>query len=141
MEDLREWLPDFGIAVEFRQASWMKPERRERVFQFLKGHGYAYVVVDEPQGLRSSVPPVVAVTAPLAMVRFHGHNKENWEKQGITTAEKFRYLYKPAELENWVPPIREMAASSQEVHAVMNNCYSDYSVRNAEDLYQLLASA
>ncbi|TME46528.1 MAG: DUF72 domain-containing protein, partial [Chloroflexi bacterium] len=31
MEDLREWLPDFGIAIEFRQASWLKPERRQRV--------------------------------------------------------------------------------------------------------------
>ena len=138
IEDLREWLPDFGIAIEFRHPSWLKAERRERVFDFLKGHGYTYVVVDEPQGLPSSVPPVVAVTAPLAMVRFHGRNRENWEKRSITAAERFRYLYKPEELKPWVPTIREMASRAQEVHAVMNNCYSDYAVRNAEDLEQLL---
>lgn len=139
MEDLREWLPDFGIAVEFRQASWLKDERRQRVMQFLKDHGFTYIVVDEPQGFPSSVPPVVAGTAPLAMVRFHGHNAANWEKKGITTAEKFRYLYKREELNAWVPKIRELAKGADEVHAVMNNCYSDYAVRNAEDLAELLA--
>jgi uncharacterized protein YecE (DUF72 family) len=138
MEDLREWLPDSGIAIEFRQVSWMKEDRRQRVLQFLKDHGFTYVAVDEPQGFASSVPPVVAVTAPLGMVRFHGRNRETWEKQGISTAEKFRYLYQPAELKPWVLNLREMAKSATEVHAIFNNCYSDYAVRNAEDLGQLL---
>jgi len=139
LEDLREWLPDFGIAIEFRQVLWMKDERRQRVLQFLKDHGFTYVVVDEPQGFASSVPPVVGVTAPLAMVRFHGRNKETWEKKGITTAEKFRYLYQPAELKAWVPNLRDMAKQATEVHAIFNNCYSDYAVRNAEDLAHLLS--
>ena len=139
MEDLREWLPDFRIAIEFRQVAWMKEERRERVLQFLKGHGFTYVAVDEPQGFSSSVPPVAAVTAPLAMVRFHGRNRDTWEKKGISTAEKFRYLYYRAELQAWVPNLRKMATEASEVHAVMNNCYADYSVRNAVDLAELLA--
>ena len=138
MEDLREWLPDFGIAIEFRQASWLKPERRQRVLDFLKGRGFTYVVVDEPQGFPSSVPPVAATTGPLGMVRFHGHNNENWKKRSITAAERFRYLYQSAELKPWVPTIREMAKGPQDVHAVMNNCYSDYAVRNAQDLADLL---
>jgi len=138
MEDLREWLPDFRIAIEFRQASWMKEERRQRVLKFLKDRKFTYVVVDEPQGFPSSVPPVVAVTAPLGMIRFHGHNRENWEKKGISTAEKFRYLYKTEELQTWVPRLRTMARESGEVHAVMNNCYSDYAVRNAADLAELI---
>lgn len=139
MEDIREWLPDFGIAIEFRQASWMKPERRQRVLDFLKGHGFTYVAVDEPQGFSSSVPPVSAATAPLAMVRFHGRNNETWEKKSITAAERFRYLYKPEELKPWVPKIEELTRASREVHAVMNNCYSDYAVRNAADLAELLS--
>ena len=139
MEDLREWLPDFGIAIEFRQVSWLKEERRERVLKFLKDHGFTYVVVDEPQGFASSVPPVVAVTAPLGMVRFHGRNRETWEKKGISTAEKFRYLYQPSELQAWVANLQEMAKPANEVHAIFNNCYSDYAVRNADDLTKLLA--
>jgi uncharacterized protein YecE (DUF72 family) len=139
MEDLREWLPDFGIAIEFRQASWMKEERRARVLKFLQDHGYTYVVVDEPQGFNSSVPPVVAVTAPLGMVRYHGRNIETWEKTGISTAEKFRYLYQQSELKPWVPNLRDMAKRATEVHAIFNNCYSDYAVRNADDLGELLS--
>ncbi len=138
MEDLREWLPDFRIAIEFRQGGWMKEGRRERVLGFLKDRGFTYVVVDEPQGFPSSVPPVVAATAPLAMVRFHGHNRENWERKGISAAEKFRYLYQPAELQQWVPSLKQMDSAADEVHAVMNNCYSDYAVRNAADLAGLL---
>ncbi len=139
MEDLREWLPDFGIAIEFRQVSWMKEERRQRVLQFLKDHGFTYVVVDEPQGFVSSVPPLVAVTAPLGMIRFHGRNRETWEKKGISTAEKFRYLYEPGELKAWVPNLRNMAKQATEVHAIFNNCYADYAVRNADDLTKLLS--
>jgi len=138
LEDLREWLPEFRIAVEFRQAAWMKEERRQRVFDFLRDRKLSYVAVDEPQGFASSLPPVPAVTAPLAMVRFHGRNRETWEKKGISTAEKFKYLYTPRELEEWVPRLRELAAAAQDVHVVMNNCYGDYAVRNAGDLASLL---
>src|SRR5919197_4144608 len=139
MEDLREWLPGFRIAVEFRQAAWMKEGRRDRVFQFLRDHGLAYVVVDEPQGFSSSVPAVVAATSKLAMVRFHGHNRETWERKGISTAEKFRYLYDRKELSFWVPQLHALAKQAGEVHAVMNNCYGDYAVRNAGDLAELLS--
>jgi uncharacterized protein YecE (DUF72 family) len=72
------------------------------------------------------------------MVRFHGHNNENWEKKGISTAEKFRYLYQPNELKAWVPKLQDMAKSATQVHAIFNNCYSDYAVRNAEELGELL---
>ncbi len=65
--------------------------------------GATYVVVDEPQGFKTSVPPVVAATSPdLAMIRFHGHNAENWEKRGLSAAERFRYLYSEDELREWV---------------------------------------
>ena len=57
MEDLREWVPDAAVAVEFRQQSWMNEVRRDRVLQFLKDHRLTYVGVDEPQGFTSSVPP------------------------------------------------------------------------------------
>ena len=140
MEDLREWLPEVPIAIEFRQQAWLNEVRRSRVLQFLQDRGLTYVVVDEPQGFSSSVPPVTAVTTPLAMVRFHGRNTETWEKKGITPAEKFRYLYEPAELAPWTARIRDLAEQAQEVHAVFNNCYGDYAVRNAQDLSELLAN-
>lgn len=131
-------LEDFQLAVEFRNGRWLDEENMSDTLDFLERHSLAYVCVDEPQGFKSSVPPVVAVTAPVAEVRFHGRNAENWEKKGISAAERFRYDYSKEELEEWVPRIETMAESADSVHALMNNCYSDYGIRSARGLGELL---
>lgn len=131
-------LEDFQLAVEFRNGRWLDEEHQSDTLDFLERHGLAYVCVDEPQGFRSSVPPVVAVTAPVAEVRFHGRNSENWEKKGINAAERFRYDYSAEELEEWVPRVRTLAESADSVHALMNNCYADYGIRSARLLADLL---
>ena len=138
LEDLPRRLPDLRLAVEFRHGSWLGDQDRDRTLDLLTSLGLTYVVVDEPQGFKTSVPPVVACTSDLAMVRFHGHNAENWQRKGITAAERFRYLYTRDELAHWVEPIRELDAQAQETHALMNNCYRDYGVHNAHDLGRLL---
>jgi uncharacterized protein YecE (DUF72 family) len=130
----------FRIAVEFRGGTWMEEDRRDRTLGLLEELGMTYVVVDEPQGFKSSVPPVVACTSnELAMIRFHGHNAETWEKPGLTAAERFRYLYDEEELRKWVEPARELASQAKQVHLLMNNCYEDYGVRNAGQIAGLLA--
>ena len=43
------------------------------------------------------------------------------------------------ELEELVAPIAEHASEARESHLLMNNCYRDYSVRNAAQLRDLLA--
>ncbi len=112
----------------------------ERTIALLAELGLAYVVVDEPQGFKTSVPPVVAATSPsLSMIRFHGHNTETWEKPGLTAAERFRYLYSEDELEKWVEPAKELAGKSRQLHVLMNNCYEDYGVRNAAQIADLIA--
>ena len=135
---LRSRLPDYRVAVEFRHGSWLSEGDAERTLSFLEEHGLTFVCVDEPQGFKTSVPPVVAATSDLALVRFHGHNRETWDKKGITAAERFKYLYSEEELSGWVGPIRDLAADVRETHVLMNNCYRDYGVRNAGDLARLL---
>jgi len=128
------------VALEFRGGFWMAEERQERTLGLLEELAFTYVGVDEPQGFPSSVPPVLATTNPdLAMVRFHGQNAETWEKQGLTAAERFRYLYSEDELRGWVPPLKELAGKAKQLHVLMNNCYSDYGVRNAAMMGRLLA--
>ena len=95
--------------------------------------------VDEPQGFPSSIPPVAEVTAPLAVVRFHGRNEENWKKPGLTAAERFDYLYSKHELAGWMPKIERLSEEADEVHLLMNNCYGDKAVRNAAELAEMLA--
>ncbi len=134
-------LEGFTVAVEFRNGRWLDEEHRDVTFEFLAEHRLVYVAVDEPQGFRSSVPPVVEVTnRGIAVVRFHGRNAETWEAKGISAAERFRYEYRPEELAEWVPRIRRLREDADRVHLVFNNCYADYGVRAALLFAELLAS-
>ena len=135
----RELLPDDTLAVEFRNRTWMEERNQQETLGFLRENGLAYVSVDEPQGFPSSIPPVAAATAPLAIVRFHGRNEENWKKPGLTAAERFDYLYSKPELAEWIPKIRKLEDEADEVQVLMNNCYGDKAVRNAADISAMLA--
>lgn len=142
LELCREMLPQRRLAVEFRQRSWLEERNAQETLTFLAQNDLSYVCVDEPQGFRSSIPPLTAVTNPaLSVVRFHGRNQENWEARGISAAERFRYLYGEQELAEWVPRIGEVSAQASETHVLFNNCYSDFGVRNAADLVQQLELA
>jgi uncharacterized protein YecE (DUF72 family) len=55
--------------------------------------------------------------------------------------ERFRYRYDEDELREWVPKAEHLAEGAREVHALMNNCYSDYAVTNAQQFTDLLSSA
>jgi uncharacterized protein YecE (DUF72 family) len=135
----QERLGDVQLAVELRNATWVNEKNAERTLRFLTDNHIPFVMVDAPQGTRSSIPPIVAVTsAELAVVRFHGRRTETWEKQGIPVVERFRYLYDRAELEEWVPRLQAAASETREMHVLMNNCYSNYGSTNARELAQLL---
>jgi uncharacterized protein YecE (DUF72 family) len=130
---------DLPIAVEFRHGSWFNEKNAERTVKFLQEHKIPYVAVDEPQGFKSSVPPVVVQTsADLAVFRFHGRNKENWEKKDITPAERFRYLYDQDELADWTSKIAAVAKEAKETHVIYNNCFSNYGTTNAREAARLL---
>ncbi|MET1232171.1 MAG: DUF72 domain-containing protein [Candidatus Limnocylindrales bacterium] len=140
IEEAAERLTGWRCAVEFRNGSWLNEKNAERTLSFLSDHDLAFVMVDEPQGFKSSVPPTVAVTSPdLAIVRFHGRNADTWEARGITPAERFRYLYDRDELQEWVPRIRQAATKARETFVLMNNCFSNYGTTNAREIAALLA--
>ncbi|HEY3195930.1 MAG TPA: DUF72 domain-containing protein [Candidatus Dormibacteraeota bacterium] len=131
---------ELPIAVEFRHGSWFNEKNAERSIKFLQDNKIPYVAVDEPQGFKSSVPPVVIQTSPdLAVFRFHGRNKESWEKKDITPAERFRYLYDEDELADWTPQIAAASKGTKETHVLYNNCFSNYGTTNAREMARLLA--
>ncbi|MBY8874633.1 DUF72 domain-containing protein [Micromonospora sp. PLK6-60] len=120
---------------EFRHASWFDGANQEETLAFLRRHELPFVCVDMPQGHRSSVPPVLAATADLAVVRFHGHS-DKWTSKDIH--EKFGYRYSDRELRDWAPKLRELAGETARTHVLMNNCYRDYAQTNAATLAGLL---
>jgi uncharacterized protein YecE (DUF72 family) len=140
LRDARERAGSFTAAVEFRNAAWMDGSTRDRTLGLLAELEMPFVMVDAPQGTRSSMPPVVGVTDPrLAVIRFHGRRTETWEAPGVGVEERFRYLYDRGELEEWVPRIEQAAAQARDVHVVMNNCYGNYGTANASELAAMVS--
>jgi uncharacterized protein YecE (DUF72 family) len=125
------------VCIEFRNKTWMSEDNRAGTLKFLTDHQLPYVCVDEPQGYPSSVPPVVAATAPLAVVRMHGRS-EKWDSHDIQ--EKFRYRYPEQELKEWAPKVRKLAEDADVTHVLFNNCYADDAQVNARQLADLLAT-
>jgi len=124
------------VAIEFRHESWFHEENKDETLEFLRQHHLPLVCVDMPQGHKSSIPPVLAATAELAVVRFHGHS-DKWTSKDIH--EKFGYLYSERELKSWAPKLRELAGQAERTHVLMNNCRDDFAQRNARQLVDLLA--
>jgi uncharacterized protein YecE (DUF72 family) len=123
------------ICVELRNASWMSPDNQAETLDFLRSYALPYVVVDMPQGYPSSIPPVVAATSDLSVVRFHGHS-DKWQSKDIY--ERFGYLYSEDELRPWVPKVEHLAEQVSEVHVLLNNCYRNYAQTNARQLADML---
>ncbi|TMG60132.1 MAG: DUF72 domain-containing protein, partial [Chloroflexi bacterium] len=141
VEQCQERMFGFEIAVEFRKPEWLDARHRDGTLAFLRTRDIPYVAVDVPEGHATSMPSVFDVTSPkLAVVRFHGRNHENWDLRGVPPNVRFRYDYSEGELGQWVPRIKEMERSASRVHALMNNNYSNYSVKNAQQLERLLGA-
>ena len=82
---------------------------------------------------------MLAVTnEKLLVMRFHGRSDSTWNDTTRSAAERFRYLYSEDELAEMARPLAEAASHARESHFLMNNCYQDYSVRNAAELRDLL---
>jgi uncharacterized protein YecE (DUF72 family) len=124
------------VCVEFRNHTWMTKENQEETLTFLADHHLPYVCVDMPQGYSNSIPPVLAATADLAVIRLHGHS-DKWEAK--TVAERFHYRYDDKELEQWAGQAKKLAQDANETHVIFNNCYSNYAHVNAQHLEGLLS--
>lgn len=135
LKEVRNRCSPLRVAVEFRNATWFDGDNRKETMEFLRRHHLPYVVVDMPQGHRSSVPPVVEATSDVAVVRFHGHS-DKWNSRDIY--ERFGYEYSERELKDWAPKLRKLADEAGRTHVLMNNCYADYAQRNAGTLLELL---
>jgi uncharacterized protein YecE (DUF72 family) len=139
VEQCQERMHGFQVAVEFRRPEWLDARHRDGTLAFLASRDIPYVAVDVPEGHATSMPAVFDITSSkLAVIRFHGRNHQTWDLKGVPPNVRFRYDYTDAELAEWVPRIKEMERSAGRVHALMNNNYSNYSVKNAQQLERLL---
>lgn len=140
LEQCQERMHGFQIAVEFRRRIWLDERHAAGSLGFLRARGIPHVAVDTPQGFETSMPPIHECTSPkLAVVRFHGRNQRNWNLKGAPPSVRFQHNYVDQELNEWVPKLQAMEEQAAEVHAIMNNNYSNWSVANARRLEELIA--
>jgi uncharacterized protein YecE (DUF72 family) len=127
---LRGALPEFPLFVEFRHASWDTPELGET----LEARGLGFCSVDEPD-LPGLIPRKALRVGDTAYVRLHGRNARAWWSGG---SERYDYLYRRDELEEWARVIRELAETSRRTYVFFNNCHAGHAVVNARVMEELL---
>lgn len=137
VEEMARWpreLPGRRIAVEFRHRSW---SRHPEIFDELARLGLAYVIVDLPD-LPWLMPPVEAVTSDIAVIRFHGRNREGWARAGASTGERYNYSYSAEELRGWAGVARRLSGRADRLYAMFNNHVGGAMARDARALAALL---
>jgi probable DNA metabolism protein len=148
----RSRLGNAAAVVEFRNPAWVEGRIASRTLALLEQLQLGYVIVDAPQGTGSSMPPLVATTTDLSVIRLHGRRTETWEARNNVVSERYRYLYDETELRSWLPRVAEasfsvgkrvvdfpdMAKAKQGVHVVFNNCHANYGTSNADEITAML---
>ncbi|MCX7831684.1 MAG: DUF72 domain-containing protein [Actinobacteria bacterium] len=137
--EIRNLLPDAKIAIEFRNGTWLLKSERNDTFSILRELKFAFVIVDEPQvGIYGSIPTVFEVTDDNVYFRFHGRNRDNWLKKGVSVQERFRYLYSEEELKPFADGIGKLKETVENVYLLFNNCFAYYALKNARMLADML---
>jgi uncharacterized protein YecE (DUF72 family) len=130
---LREGFSDLPVVIEFRDSGWAN----EDTFGLLEELRFGYCCVDEPR-LKGLMPPVAKATGPVAYVRFHGRNAEQWW-QHEQAWQRYDYTYREDELREWVDKIRDLDRQAEVTLVYANNHYRGQSVDTIRTLQQMLA--
>lgn len=122
------------LVVEIRHASWDTPE----FYESLAERGVGFVNIDQPAHA-SGITPTEHATAPVAYIRVHGRNAENWFRRDAGVNERYDYLYSAAELEPWAERARRLAERSENLYVITNNHFEGKAVANATMLASMLS--
>ncbi|HWR37663.1 MAG TPA: DUF72 domain-containing protein [Clostridia bacterium] len=133
----------YPTVVEVRHSSW----NNEGTLRYFGQKGVAFCNIDQPV-LGKSIAPTEHVTAPLAYVRLHGRNYEEWfsdrgdtASQGRSTQrrdERYNYLYSEHELRSWKRHIDNIAKRAQITFVVTNNHFEGKAAVNALQLKHMI---
>jgi uncharacterized protein YecE (DUF72 family) len=137
IDEMARWTQELAglrLAVEFRHRSW---SQHPEVFDELSRLHVAYVMVDLPD-LPWLMPAVEAVTSDVAVIRFHGRNREGWARAGASTDQRYAYDYSRNELRHWAGVARRVSGRTEKLYAMFNNHVGGAMARDAQTLAALL---
>lgn len=122
---LADEFADLPLVVEIRHATWNTPE----FFQSLRECGVGFVNIDQPPN--TGIEPTGKATAPVAYIRLHGRNLDNWFRDDAGVTERYDYLYSAEELQPWLDRARQLERESKQLFIITNNHFQGKSVANA----------
>jgi uncharacterized protein YecE (DUF72 family) len=128
---LRQFI-EYPRVVEVRDSSW---DNAETLASFAHQH-VAFCNIDQPV-LGRCLAPTDHVTAPLAYVRLHGRNYDQWFDSD-NRDDRYNYLYNERELAGWKERIEAVAAKAETTYVITNNHFESKAGVNALELKAML---
>jgi len=129
---LRQFI-EYPRVVEVRDSSW---NNAETLASFAR-QNVAFCNIDQPV-LGKSLGPTEHVTAPIAYVRLHGRNYDQWFDSDNRN-DRYNYLYKQKELEGWKERIENVAERAQMTYVITNNHFESKAGVNALELKAMVS--
>ena len=132
LDGVIEKFKQFPLVVEVRHNSWTN----EGTLRYFAEKGVAFCNIDQPR-LGKAIVPSDHVTAPLAYVRLHGRNYDQWFDSD-SAKDRYNYLYTAPELEGWKTRIDAIAGKAKKTFVVANNHFEGKAAVNALQLKHML---
>jgi uncharacterized protein YecE (DUF72 family) len=129
---LRQFI-EYPRVVEVRDSSWNNPEA---LAEFAR-QNVAFCNIDQPV-MGKSLAPTEHVTAPIGYVRLHGRNYDQWFDSDNRN-DRYNYLYKERELEEWKERIENVALRAQTTYVITNNHFESKAGVNAIELKSMIS--
>jgi uncharacterized protein YecE (DUF72 family) len=133
LETLLRQFIEYPRVVEVRHSTWKSPE----TVSYFAERNVSFCNIDQPQ-IGRALEPATHVTAAVGYVRLHGRNYEQWF-EAENCADRYNYLYKPAELLEWKERIQSIADQAKITFVVANNHFEAKAGANALQLKHMLA--
>lgn len=133
LEQLLRQMIEYPRVVEVRHSSWNNPETLAEFARWNTG----FCNIDQPT-LGRSLEPTEHVTSPIAYVRLHGRNYEQWF-EADRGEDRYNYLYSEAELEDWKSRIEAVSARAPKTFVVTNNHFESKAGVNALQLKAMIS--
>ncbi len=123
---------EYPCVVEVRDSSWNNPETLANFAH----RNVGFCNIDQPL-LGKSLGPTEYVTAPIAYVRLHGRNYDQWFDSDNRN-DRYNYLYTEKEVAQWKERIVNVAQKAQTTYVITNNHFESKAGVNAIELKAMI---
>lgn len=135
LESIIEKFKQYPLVIEVRHNGWTN----DGTLRYFVGKGVAFCNIDQPR-LGKAISPSEHVTAPMAYVRLHGRNYEQWFDSDSRN-DRYNYLYTDPELRGWKTRIDTIAEKAKKTFVIANNHFEGKAAVNALQLKHMLSGS